>query len=207
MAVAHFFDSLTLDKLKTAYDKKGYTFFENGDYNLNIFGIRNEKDRDANTFNDIVGIAYKVNGKWVLKKYEATTDPGLYWRNNLCNVYGTGILVPNQYKGGWRIGMHQGKYRALVQNKPVQVYRDKNKDSKLDMDTKTIQTGMFGVNIHRANPNPGFRSQYVCKWSAACQVLSSADDFQEFMSIVDKSAKIFGNEVFTYTLFKESEVF
>ena len=207
MAIASFFNSLTLDKLKAAYGKKGYAFFEKGDYNLNIFGIRNEEQRDANTFNDIVGIAFKVNGKWVLKKYDATTDPGLYWRNNLCNVYGTGILVPGQYRGGWRIGMHQGKYRALVQNKPVQVYRDKNRDSHLDMDPKTIQTGMFGINIHRATANPGFASKLVDRFSAGCSVIAAANDFQEFMSIVDKSAKIFKSDVFTYTLFKQSDVF
>ena len=205
MANAKFFNLITLDKVVAAYKKCNYAFFENGDYNLNIFSVRNITDRDSNKFNDVLCVCYKVGNEWILKKYDCTTDPGLTYRKAPCNKNGTAILVPGQYRGCWHIGLHQGKYRALVQYKPVKVYRDNNKDSKLDFDEKTIETGMFGINIHRATANKGGKSSEVWNWSAGCTVIASHDDFNEFMKLVDEASKRYG-DVFTYTLFREDQI-
>ena len=194
---------ITVKALKDVYDKKGYVFFTNGDYNLNIFGIR-AYPGTVNKFDDLVGIAYKVNDGWVVKGFAATTDPGLYWLNNLMNVNGTAILKEGQYRGGWAIGMHKGQYKALVQHKPITVYRDRNKDNKHDFNENSLDTGMFGVNIHRATPIAGNTSTQVDKWSAGCQVIAAMNDFTMFMSIVDKAAKKYGS-VFTYTLLNERD--
>ena len=129
-------------------------------------------------------------------------DPGYYWREHLMNPDGTGILVRGYYRGGWRIGMHKGQYRALVQNKPVKLYRDKNRDLVLDRDPSTIQEGMFGVNIHKAGAN----STQVDKWSAACSVIQSLDQWNDFMKWIDKSAAKYG-PVFSRAAFDESDVF
>lgn len=189
--------------LKDVYDKKGYAFFTNGDYNLNIFGIRTYPGT-VNKFDDVIGLAYKVNDNWVTKAYAATTDPGLYWLNNLMNTNGTAILKEGQYRGGWKVGYHKGQYKALVQNKPVTVYRDRNKDNKHDFNEDTLETGLFGINIHRATANAGQTSTQVDKWSAGCQVIAAANDFTAFMSIIDKAAAKYGS-VFTYTLFNERD--
>jgi len=69
------------------------------------------------------------------------------------------------------------------------------------MDTRTIDCGMFGINIHKA----GVFSEQVNGWSAGCQVFQKSDDFYEFMSLVQKSRKRFGNS-FTYTLLKKSDL-
>lgn len=204
MANAEFFNKVTYENIKQAYNRCNYVFFTQGDYNLNIFGIRNDLNRDSNNFNDVLGIVYKVNGNWVVKKYDATTDPGSKVRLAPVSTSGTAILVPNQYRSSWKIGLHKGKYNALVQAKPVSVYRDKNKDSKLDMNPSTIETGMFGINIHRATSNANYPSKLVDSWSAGCQVVSSYNDFQEFMSIVNKASKLYGPK-FTYTLFTSSQ--
>ena len=67
MANAKFFNLITLDKVKEAFKKCNYSFFENGDYNLNIFSIRNTEDRDSNKFNDGEEIdKSKIYGKVVL---------------------------------------------------------------------------------------------------------------------------------------------
>lgn len=205
MANASFFNKITLESVENAFKKNEYKYCTNGDYNLNIFGIRNEDDKDANTFNDVVGVTYKENGKWVLKKFDATTDPGTTYRLTPCAASGTAILVPNQYPGTWQLGLHQGKYRALVQRKPVTVYRDNNKDNKLDFNVRT-ETGFFGVNVHRSRGLPGSKGINVFNFSAGCQVIASYDEFQEFIKLCDISAKKFGNS-FTYTLFTQSQFF
>ena len=50
---------ITVDKLREAFACLGYAFFENGNHNLNIIGIRT-KDMESNSFNDFIAIAYKA---------------------------------------------------------------------------------------------------------------------------------------------------
>ena len=170
---------------------------------FNIIGIRNNTGR-TDTFDDTMCLLYKdefdPNGKlWALRTYDCTTDPGLYCLNNPENVHGTAILVPGQYKDSHRVGMHQGKYEALVQNSPVAVFRDSNKDSAYNMEPKSVDKGIFGINIHRANP--AGRSTTVDKWSAGCQVMADSKDFAEFLGICKAHGK-----VFTYTLLEKKDI-
>lgn len=193
---------VTVDNVKKAYEYMGYAFFENGDYNLNLFGIRN-MDKDPNTFNDVVGLLYKVNGKWTLKKYDATTDPGLYWRENLMNPEGTAIIIPGQYRGVYGIGLHKNSYEALRQKKPMKYWRDRNKDKKLDFGGKVYEEIAY-TNIHRATKILGEKSLYVNSHSGGCLVIAARNDFDEFMSICKKARELYGNS-FTLTLFTEKQ--
>ena len=92
--------------------------------------------------------------------------------------------------------------RAVAQYKPVKVWRDNDKDDQLDYDVE-IQEGMFGINIHRSNPYTS--SYYVGKWSAGCQVFSIKKEYDEFMGLINKSAKLYGDK-FTYTLITEDDL-
>ena len=123
--------------------------------------------------------------------------------HNPLNTYGTAILVPNQYRGCWQIGLHRGKYKALCQNKPVTVYRDNNKDNKYDLDPSNTTTGMFGINIHRSNET--WTRTTVDKYSAGCQVFNSPTDFNAFMRLCEKQKSLYGNN-FTYTLINEEDL-
>lgn len=199
---------MTLDKkiflelLIKAYQRKNYAFFHQGEYNLNIFGVRNS-NKISNQFDDLIGVAYKYQpDKWCMDLYEATTDPGKYWLNNPMTPAGTAILMPGQYRGAYKLGKHQGKYMALVQNKPVRVWRDNNKDDVLDFNGRISQEGNFGINIHRSSPYD--RSYLVDKWSAGCQVFKKSIDYDNFIILCVKASKIYG-QYFTYTLFNESE--
>tara|TARA_R100001082_G_C4233370_1_gene104199 strand:- start:92 stop:541 length:450 start_codon:yes stop_codon:yes gene_type:complete len=146
-------------------------------------------------------VVYKDEHGWVTRTWHCTTDPGVYWREHPMNVNGTAILVADQYRGSHKIGLHRGKYKALVQTGGrVRVYRDDNKDDILDMDPATEQDGYFGINLHKA----GSHSTEVDKWSAGCQVWANADDFACFMAIVEKSAETYGPQ-FTYTLIDEPQ--
>jgi hypothetical protein len=112
------------------------------------------------------------------------------------NPKGTALLKPGQWVDSWKVGMHQGKYEALVQCKPITVFRDKDKDAIAE-ETAVTDTGLFGINIHRANPKGV--SKYIDKWSAGCQVLNDSTQFAELLGKCKKS----GLKTFTYTLLKE----
>lgn len=189
---------------KTLLEKKGYTYFTRGNYNLNIIGVRsNTNKRVTNKFDDVLVVIYRDNNDVVVRKcFDITTKPGLYYMNNPANSKGTGILVPNQYRGCWEIGFHQGKYKALCQRKPVTVYRDNNRDSVYDLEPNHTDTGIFGVNIHKAGTN----STQVDKWSAACQVFANSSDFATFMKLCDNQISNGNGKTFTYTLLNEEDL-
>lgn len=188
----------TIDILKKAITKKGYVWFDGPkDYDVNIIGIRNLNfgRKVTNLFDDWLTVSYKLNGEWQLHVWPITTDPGTKAVKDFQNKNGAARLIPNQYKGSYIIRKHQGKYDAMCQDRPVKVWRDKNKD--MTFDEITIQEGVFGINIHRSNPKT--ESQYVENWSEGCQVFKRVKDFNQFMDICNKSRNIHGNR-FTYTL-------
>ncbi|WP_444901697.1 hypothetical protein ACJJIG_21205 [Microbulbifer sp. SSSA007] len=188
-------------KLQTAMISKGYRFFDEGDFNLNLIGIRTA-DNQSNSFNDHFAVAWRFDGVPHCLVFPATTDPGTFWRENPINTDGTAILVPGQYPGLWQLGLHRGQYRALVQRKPARVYRDNNRDSVIDMDAP-IDDGLFGINCHRAS---GTReSLRVDKWSAGCQVLANPFDFSLLIALCDRAAEQWGT-TFTYTLLDEADL-
>jgi hypothetical protein len=192
---------ITEGKLREALTRLGYAFFENGDYNLNIIGVRTG-DESSNRFNDFIALAYKANGEWNLDTFEVTTDPGLYWLNHPMNLKGTAILAADQHKGCYKLGLHQGKYTALVQAKAVPVYRDRNLDNVVD-DRGKLDTGFHGINIHRASSK--HQSKQVDRWSAGCQVFADPFDFGSFIKLCEKSASLYGSR-FTYTLIEEKDL-
>lgn len=174
--------------------RKGYEVFENASrpYNLNIVGWRNKEAR-VNEFDDYIALYYVLpNHKWNAHYFKATTLPGKPYLLDPLNRKGTAILVPGQYQGAYKLGLHKG-YMALKQVKEVLVYRDSNKDEKLDLGK--VEAGLFGIDIHRA----GLLSSVVGMHSAGCQVIQSRDDYKQFIDLCSLSAQRWGNS-FTYTL-------
>lgn len=190
-------EEISYEEIKAVYESKGYAFFDEGDYNLNIFGIRIKTD--TNEFDDAIGVAYRFDGNPIVYIYQATTDPGMHYLVNPINPQvGTAILAEGQYRGAYQVAHHQGKYLALCQRKPVTVFRDKDSDQQHDMDPIDKRSGIYGINIHRSNPFG--ESKYVDRWSAGCQVFKSIDDYNVFMEQVFTAKDKYGNS-FTYTLF------
>jgi hypothetical protein len=186
---------------------KGYKYFTGGDYDVNIIGVRNSDTHGkvTNAFDDCVTISYKEEGEWKFHCFKATTDPGSHWEQNLLNKKGVAILKPGQYRGSHKLRLHQGKYLALGQQKPVKVYRDNNKDGKYDLLEENIDEGIFGINIHRATGRAGKGSVQVDKWSAGCQVIAHNDDWHQFLDICQTAREIWGNS-FTYTLLESKDI-
>ena len=188
---------LTYDKIKEVVEEKGYAFFDKGDYNLNIGGIR--CITDTNQFDDILYCAYRENGEPKLLVADATTDPGEHWLINPLNGKGAAILVPGQYRGVYQVGPHgKSKYEALVQRGGrVKVYRDNDRDTEHDMESESITEGYYGINIHRSNPYS--ESSRIDKWSAGCQVFKKVKDFNLLMTLAHNALRMYKNS-FTYTL-------
>ena len=197
----------TREQIETAVKSKGYRWFEGGNYNLNIVGVRNSETNNVvtNKFDDCLTVSYSINGENKFHCFDATTDPGTHWEQNILNKDGVAILVPGQYRGSHKIGLHAGKYEALRQQKPLKVYRDKNKDGIYDTVAENIHEGIYGINIHRATKWEGKKSTQIDKWSAGCQVIAANDDFKLFMELVNESSKLYGNS-FTYTLIESKDI-
>lgn len=176
----------TIGELQFEFKKLGYQWFD-----FMIVGIRSTLDK-PNEFDDLIGLV--ANGK--VTWFTGTTNPGVHWLKNIMNPKGTAVLKPGQYINTWALGLHQGKYEALRQVKPVTVYRDKDLDDKSE-ETATTDTGLFGINIHRANEKA--ISKIIDKWSAGCQVLNNPADFKTLLDSC-KESKL---KAFTYTLLKE----
>lgn len=195
----------TTYNFKKLFDSKGYTWFDKGNYNLNIIGVRKyvEDNVITNLFDDCLVLLYNIDNTTKRFVYSITTEPGKYYIKNPINAKGTAILAPGQYRGCWKIGKHNGKYDALCQCKPVAVYRDFNKNDIYDLDVNTKQLGLFGINIHRSNPT--YSSILIDGYSAGCQVFSNPIEFKAFLSKCKKQMALYGN-TFTYTLINEEDM-
>ena len=194
----------TKDQIEKAVKSKGYVWFEDPKdkgYDVNIVGIRNSETGDevTNKFDDKITISYKVNGEWKFHCYDCTTDPGRYWVENIMRKEGVAALKEGQYRRSHKIRLHAG------QQNPVTVYRDANKDGCYDLSDDNTQTGLYGINIHRATAREGKKSTKVDKWSAGCQVIAANKDWKEFMDICYKAREIWGNN-FTYTLIESKDI-
>jgi hypothetical protein len=166
-------------------------------FELNVIGIRHNT-KVPNVFADSLNVLFTdSSGKTAAFSWMATTDPGTYWLRNPMNEQGTAVLKPGQYIGSHALGMHRGKYLALVQVKPVTVIRDFNRDGKADYNTGREEAGLFGINIHRALASG--TTKYIDSFSAGCQVFANADDFDVFLRLAERHKNLYGNS-FTYTL-------
>jgi len=201
--------SYTREQIEAAVKSKGYVWFDdaaNKGYDVNIVGVRNSSTgtKVTNVFDDNITLSFKdEKGAWQFYSWMNTTDPGkksmLEWKK-MGITGGCARLVTGQYRSTWKIDKHQGKYEALCQrNGKVKVYRDEDLD--LEYNENKITEGIYGINIHKA----GQDSTWVNDWSAGCNVFKRVKDFDEFMKICKKAAKIHGNS-FTYTLIESSDI-
>jgi len=148
----------------------------------------------TNTFDDV---CVRFNGGKVDKVSNCTTTAGhFYVYNPLTNggVTGTAIAKEQQVIGSHKF-VSSSNWKSLwlgapyfQQVKPIVVYRDGNKDTKIDK--VNSQTGLFGINFHRAG-----LGSIVDRWSAGGQVVPE----KEWFKMID----IFQNgEIIDYTMFE-----
>ena len=189
---------ITTDKLLAAYQRKNYVL-KNGIYEANVFGIRAHPPI-VNAFDDIVGILRMNHGNsWEALLCDATTDPGLYYLEHPMNVKGTAILIPGQYIGSHKVGLHKGD-KALVQCGTLRVWRDRDKDDSYDY-TNPQDSNRDGMDVHHA----GVASTIVGFWSAGCLVVARRTEFDSFMFEIAEHLTAGWEDLFDLTLFEETD--
>jgi len=195
---------MTLESIILQANSQGY-FFDKRPFKLNVVGVRNPMNTSPLRFDDAIAyFYYDDNGNLVGNVGRATTSPSIYFLENPMNTKGAGILKQGQYKDAYSIGLHRGLYNALVQTKPVTVIRDDDRNSIINLFSST-QTGLFGINIHRATAGKDDSSE-IGQDSAGCQTFQNTSDFNQMMDMAYKSKSLYGN-TFTYTLIDQKEVY
>jgi hypothetical protein len=133
-----------------------------GEQQLNVVGLRGYDVKtgvNRNAFgkwNDTLAFIWKnKNGKWEVREFRGTTDPGKkrYADNDDYNGDGrpdTAHLRPGQYP--YRLGTHRGYYGAGNPTYNVQVDRDFNGDGKISAaerrESIRRDTRGYGINHH-----------------------------------------------------------
>lgn len=180
-------------------EQYGFKVFDDGPYDLNIIGVRN-LENNANQYDDKLHVCYlSEDGHWKEDIFQVSTDPGRYWLEKedykACAVY----KHPQQARGAYKVGLHRGNYEALVQWRPVEYWRDGNKDEKADYGGEVFKD-TIGLNIHRSSIHD---SDEINKYSAGCIVFSKMADWEAFMKLVHKQKRTMGYHTFTFTLIAE----
>jgi len=194
---------LNKENLKQSLVKLGFSWSET---KPNIIGVRSALNV-PNQFNDFLALIIEPCNLYpagLERVYRITTDPGETYLLHPLNNKGTAFLKPGQYINSYALGFHQQKreHPALVQIRPVTVYRDNNKDNKADW-SENQETGLFGVNIHGANKNG--ETLKIGPWSAGCQVFAIWQNKEDFLLVLNQFKDACKNE-FTYTLIHESQL-
>lgn len=200
----------SFEQIRAVLDKKKYTFYTTGLYNLNIVGIR-AANSQSDKFDDVMNVIYRADdNRFKHHRFECTTDPGKHWLTNPMNIMGCAIMIPGQYKGAYKVGLHKG-YRALEQKAPMWYVRDNNKNMVLDFSLyatvedrkKNAFWDILKTNIHKASVMADLL--HVGMYSAGCQVLRKANDFSTMMTLADKQIANGNGNSFTYTLLEEMD--
>lgn len=193
---------LNYELVRGVYQKKGYPWWTKP-YDLNLFGVRAEGFH-PDVFDDRIGIAYVDKfGNRLIFEVAATTDPGLYYLNNPMNSKGCAYLKPGYYKGSHCLGIHKG-YAAIVQCGPVTVYRIRKLKDISCLDMMLHDTGIHGINIHRALAEGLAVS--VGKFGAGCQVTPWAADLNYMRALLTMQKKHIGTDKISYALIEQQDL-
>ncbi|MBD0363962.1 MAG: peptidoglycan-binding protein, partial [Coleofasciculus sp. C3-bin4] len=132
---------------------KGYEISKGTrEYNIvYVEGIEGDGDLNSdqpNYFNDRRMVIQVLAGKpEIIGNWDGTTEPGYYYTYNTMNPKGAARIQFGQYKA-WRVGTHYGggsePHEALVQDAPITVCRDFNKDMIRTGDK--LDKGLFDIN-------------------------------------------------------------
>lgn len=196
---------LSIETIKKIYAAVGLTLFADGRVNIACF---RGKERKANAFDDsLYTVRYdKRKDRWEIAKYRATVDPGLTQLQNPtfpeAQKNGTAIVCEHQTVNfKWEtIGKGQYNHACLLQAEPIWLYRDKNKDDKLDFVNKELNPSA-GICIHCFG-NYG-ETERVNNRSAGCTDVWS---WNEYKTRFIPSLKCNGQVLFPVSYFLEQDI-
>lgn len=199
----------TIEQLQATFARLGYPFFERGAYNVNTIAIRNKANDESgelvpDQYNDLLLAVFKdPHGQWQMYAHRATTIPGLvYFQQPMNKAFGTGVLVPGFYKGVYKFGKHNG-LPALQQQGNFKVYRDKDRDNRLDLNEIQVCGPECAFNLHYY-----WGQTNVHNASAGCIVTmlnAASEEYNRLMHLYKVAADIYGNS-FSLALIRETEL-
>lgn len=150
-----------------------------------------------NYFNDRRMVVQILDGvPAVIGNWDATTQPGYYYTDRSMDPRGAASIKFGQYKA-WTVGIHYGggsePHEALVQDAPITVYRDLNRDMIRTGDKE--YTGLFDINQHWGYDMPYNDIYYA---SAGCLVGRLREGHRQFMALIKQDRRYQLNRNYLY---------
>jgi len=190
------------DKIIYYMKREGYQVFTGkGNYNIvYIEGMSLDEtanDNEPNEFNDLRMVIEVVNDQpRIVNKWEATTEPGIYYTENPQDFRGAFRIQAGQYTA-WQLDYHWGSggdvQEALIQVKPISGYRDYYQKYTRDGD---VYTGFYDINQHHANDSS---FDNIGLYGAGCLVGQTKAGHEEFLEILRSDIRYQKNPNFVFT--------
>jgi hypothetical protein len=204
---------LTYEGIKAAVLSKGFEFYEEGNYNLNIIWIR-MTDGVTNVFNDKCAICYLIDGQPQFVLLDANTKPALYGALynpvTVDGITGTAVTMPQQVKAAHKFVdldfiadtnspdyYNPWKNCYFAQNGTLMTWRDNLKQNSVHHIQPYASEAWHEICLHlQENPlsAPGKEP-----FSTGCNGWHREDLKNIVVPIVREAVNIWGS-LFTYTL-------
>lgn len=192
--------------------KKGYQWFDIGNYNLNIIWVR-MSDHVSNMMDDKCYVCYKVDGTEYVHLFDANTKPALYGALyspvTVRGITGTAVLQPQQVKGyfqfidkGFNDSYNPWINSFFLQVKPAKIWRDNDRNDEITAEQPELSVPGDGICAHiQENPLSSPNSK---PWSIGCLGLHKKD-LIEIYPIVKKAIELWGSG-FTLTIIENRDL-
>lgn len=162
-----------------------------------LLGVQSKGDA-YNSFDDKM---YLFKGESFIMVTTCTTNAGDEGQKNFHKYNSKGVaVVPTNtwFYDLWANGMHKGKMEALVQVRPIELFRDNVKNNKID-EVQKQAPALVGINFHTCSYEK--KSNYIGTkiggWSVGCQVCNNVDHYYRILDLVKNQKSI------SYCLLKE----
>lgn len=195
---------MTAERIVEAYTRLGYRI-DRGPGEINICYVEganadfSPNGNKPNHFNDRrVTFRFEQGKPVIIGNWEATSEPGRWYTDNKLNPKGAARVKLGQWKG-WRIGIHPRSnpskgHEALVQDFPITVCRDGNRDYSRAGDFE--DNGMHGINQHWGYNNP---TTDIKTASAGCLVGREVEGHKAFMAQLKTDPRYQADKKFVFT--------
>lgn len=174
-------DKQLLDKIKSL------PTYNRGKGNALIIGVQSKIQGD-DSFNDKFYV-YNDADKFVIAT-TGTTNCGQSALKNYgkFGLKGAAVWKTNQfYEGLYRLGFHKGKMPALIQQKPIALFRDSDKDNIPEQEGIEFND-IIGANFHGVSYNIDSDKliNQIGEWSYACPVCNNMRHYRSIINFAKK---------------------
>jgi|TARA_B110000908_G_C10234485_1_gene442516 hypothetical protein len=147
--------------------------------------LRSEEDI-SNTYDDKL---YFFRGEKFQSVMTCTSNSGSHYLKNPLNSKGAAIIASDTINyDSHKRGLHRGRMEAFRQVKPIYMYRDNNKDSKVDeVGKRYLENAYTNIHTNSYSRKTGILTWIVGKFSAGCVVVNNLTKYYDMIYSVDKN--------------------